>query len=368
MPLGKYVQFIKGIDWLLLAPVLLLVFFGLATLYTANLNVENPDWSTLNKQLISFLIGLTALTVASFFDYRRLAGYSLPLYILANALLIAVLIWGKTIRGTTGWFSIFGFSFQPVELAKLALVIALSSFYSRRRGREKTGGVIILSAILTSIPVGLTMLQPDFGSAAMLLAIGGAYFVFLSLKPKQIIFLVLIVMVLATVVWNYVLVDYQKNRILVFVDPARDPLGRGYNVRQSIIAVGSGQLLGRGLGVGPQSQLRFLPETATDFIFATICEALGFLGGAVFLIIFAWLFFRLLGIINRARDNLSAYLVFGFLVALFVQTTINIGMNMGILPVTGLPLPFVSYGGSFLIISLIMIGVAQSVARRQRIL
>ncbi|NMB47947.1 rod shape-determining protein RodA [Candidatus Kuenenbacteria bacterium] len=368
MSLGKYLRFIKEIDWLLLVPVLLLVFLGLATLYTANLNVENPDWTVLNKQLISFSIGMVSLLALAFFDYRRLASHSLALYVLTILLLAAVLVWGKTIRGTTGWFSILGFSFQPVELAKLSLIIALASFYSRRRGREKTGGAIFLSVILTLIPVGLTMLQPDFGSAAILLSIGGAYFIFLSLKPKQIIFLMLIVIVVATMIWNYVLVDYQKNRILVFLDPARDPLGRGYNVRQSIIAVGSGQFLGRGLGVGPQSQLRFLPETATDFIFATICEALGFLGGTVILIIFIWLFFRMLNIINKARDNLSAYLVFGFLVAFFVQTAINIGMNIGILPVTGLPLPFVSYGGSFLIISLSMIGVIESVVRRQRII
>ncbi|HRY63342.1 MAG TPA: rod shape-determining protein RodA [Patescibacteria group bacterium] len=367
MSLGQYINSIKKIDWLLLAPVLLLIVFGLATLYTTNLNVENPDWTTLNKQLLFFGIGFIILLVVAFSDYRRIASYSAAIYIISLLLLVAVLIWGRTIRGTTGWFSFLGFSFQPVELAKLALVLTVSSFYSKRRGREKDASTVVTLGAITLLPVALTMLQPDFGSAAMLLAIGLSFFILLSLKPKQILFIILIILVLAMVMWNYVLVDYQKSRILTFVDPMRDPLGRGYNVRQSIIAIGSGKLWGRGLGLGTQSQLRFLPETATDFIFATIAESLGLFGATILIALFAWLFIRLLKLIKNARDNLSSYLIFGFGVALFVQTIINIGMNMGILPVTGLPLPFVSSGGSFLVVSLVAIGMMESIAMRQKI-
>ncbi|KKS41347.1 rod shape-determining protein RodA [Candidatus Kuenenbacteria bacterium RIFCSPLOWO2_12_FULL_42_13] len=366
MSLKEYLSNLKKMDWLLFTPVLLLIIFGLATLYTTNLNVENPDWTAFNKQLLSAGLGLIGLFVIKFIDYRRLTNYSWLIYIVALILLAVVFLWGKTIRGTTGWFVLFGFNFQPVELAKFALVLTVASLYHKHRGREKSFSTVATLILITTAPVILTMLQPDLGSAAMLLTVGLAFFGLLSLKPKQIIYVTFMAIVTAIAVWNFVLVDYQKNRIMTFVDPMRDPLGRGYNVRQSMIAVGAGQALGRGLGLGTQSQLRFLPETATDFIFAAIAESLGLLGASVLLALIAWLFLRILMIIKKCRDNLSAYLVFGFGVIFFTQTVINIGMNLGLLPVMGLPLPFVSYGGSFLILSLAAIGVMESVSIRQR--
>jgi rod shape determining protein RodA len=367
MHLSSYFSYFKKIDWLLLLPVALLVILGLVTLYTTNLNIENPDWLSLQKQLIFFALGLILLFIISFFDYRRLANYSWPIYLVAIILLAAVLVWGNTIRGTTGWFSFWGFNFQPVELAKFSLVLVLSFFYSRRRGREKDTSTVLSLIIITAIPTLLTMLQPDLGSAAMLLGIGLSFFVFLSLQPRQIIFIILAVIAIAVLMWNFVLIDYQKQRIMTFIDPLRDPLGRGYNVRQSIIAVGAGGFMGRGLGLGTQSQLRFLPETSTDFIFATIAESLGFVGGALIIALFFWFFSRLLLIIKNSRDNISSYLTFGFGAAFFIQVIVNIGMNMGILPVTGLPLPFVSYGGSFLVISMIAIGIIENISMRQKI-
>lgn len=368
MSVIKYLSSVKKINWLLLAPVLLLIILGLATLYTMNLNTDNPDWTALNKQLLLAGVGLVFFFITAFFDYRRLANYSRNIYLFSLLLLGAVLIWGRTIRGTTGWFSFGGFSFQPVELAKLALVLQLASFYNRRRGREKETSTGVLMWVTTLLPVGLTILQPDLGSAAMLLVIGGGFFALLSLRPKQLILIFFIALVVVTAAWNFFLLDYQKNRILTFVDPMRDPLGRGYNVRQSIIAIGSGQLWGRGLGLGTQSQLRFLPETVTDFIFATIAESLGLLGATLVIALFGWLWLQLIIIIKNARDNLSAYLVYGFGLGWLAQATINIGMNMGILPVTGLPLPFVSYGGSFLVLSLIALGVIENVAIRQKMI
>lgn len=366
MNIGEYLSDLKKMDWLLLAPVLLLIIFGLATLYTANLNVENPDWTTFNKQLLSAGLGLIGLLAIKLIDYRRLANYSWLIYFTSLMLLVIVILWGKTIRGTTGWFVFLGFNFQPVELAKFALVLTVASFYNKCHGREKNFSTVATLVLITMAPVILTMLQPDLGSAAMLLAVGLAFFGLLSLKPKQIIYVALMAAVAVIAVWNFVLADYQKSRLMTFVDPMRDPLGRGYNVRQSMIAVGAGQAVGRGLGLGTQSQLRFLPETATDFIFAAIAESLGFLGASLLLALIAWLYLRILMIIKKCRDNLSAYLVFGFGVIFFIQTVINIGMNLGMLPVTGLPLPFVSYGGSFLILSLAAVGVMESVSIRQR--
>ncbi|OGG87360.1 rod shape-determining protein RodA [Candidatus Kuenenbacteria bacterium RIFCSPHIGHO2_02_FULL_39_13] len=364
----NYLRYLKKIDWLLLAPVMLLTVLGIASLYTGALNVENPDWTLFNKQLIFFVIGFAAMIFASAVDYRVWKSYSMILYLGSIILLAAVLVWGATIRGTTGWFYFFGFGLQPVELAKFILVISLAYIYTKRKGRENEPGTILRVAILTVIPAVLAMLQPDFGSAAVILAIGLGFFCLLSMKSKYLIILLIALVILTMLAWDFLLLDYQKTRISTFLNPLSDPLGKGYNVRQSVIAIGSGQLLGRGLGLGTQSQLRFLPETQTDFIFATIAETLGFLGVVLVIGLFLALFLRLMLIMRKARDDFSCYLVYGFGFIFFVQMVINVGMNMGLLPVAGLSLPFVSYGGSFLIVAMFAVGVVVNIRLKQKII
>ena len=367
MSLTIHLSYLKRLDWLLLISTLLLILFGLATLYSTTINVAQPNLLIFNKQLIFFIVGFVFLLAVSSLDYRRLRIYSLLLYILSILLMVAVLFWGTTIRGTTGWFYFLGFGLQPVEVAKFVLVLALADIYAKRRGREGHWLTMILSILFTLIPTTLALLQPDFGSAAVLIGIGLGFFALINLNRKNVLFILIVLVLVSIFLWNFILLDYQQQRIINFVKPAQDPLGSGYHVRQSIIAVGSGQLTGRGLGLGTQSQLHFLPETATDFIFATIAESLGFLG--IFLLIFflSLLFVRILIIMKNARDNFSLYLVYGFGLIFFVQTVINIGMNIGLLPATGLSLPFVSYGGSFLIMCMLAIGVIQSVRLRQKI-
>ena len=364
----NYLQYLKKIDWLLLAPTMLLTVLGLASLYTGTLNVENPDWMLFNKQLIFFVIGFAAMILASAIDYRRLKDYSLILYFGSIILMIAVLLWGATIRGTTGWFYFFGFGLQPVELTKFILVISLAYVYTKRKGRENESGTILITALLTLIPAALAMLQPDFGSAAVMLAIGLGFFGLLSMKPKHLIILLIGMVILSMAAWNLLLFDYQKTRISTFLNPTSNPLKEGYNVRQSVIAIGSGQLLGRGLGLGTQSQLRFLPETQTDFIFAMIAEALGLVGTILVLGLFTVLLLRLILIMRQARDDFSCYLVYGFGLIFFVQLVINLGMNMGMLPVAGLSLPFISYGGSFLVVAMFATGIVVNIRIRQKIL
>ncbi len=362
----KVWQNIKKIDWLLLLPVLMLSLFGLASLYTNALNSTEHNWTLFNKQLIFFIAGLILLFIFSHINYKKWQAYSLIFYILSLFLLIAVFFWGTTIRGTTGWFYILGFGFQPVELMKFALVFILSNIYSNQLGQEKDKKTILKVSLVTLLPVGMAMLQPDFGSAAVLLSIGFGFYLLLSMRLKDLAYIGLIIILVAGVLWNFILLDYQKNRIMIFLNPMRDPLGKGYNIRQSIIAVGSGKLLGRGLGLGSQSQLHFLPETATDFIFAAIAETLGFLGSSLIIMFFLLLFFRLIMVMRKSKDLFATYIIYGFGLIFFIQSVINIGMNIGMLPIVGLSLPFVSYGGSFLIICLIAIGIIENIILRQK--
>lgn len=362
----NYLSYLKKIDWLLLVPALLLILLGLVSLYTGTLNMENPDWTLFNKQLVFFVIGSVIMIIASAVDYRLWRNYSLILYVASVILLAAVLFWGTTIRGTTGWFYFLGFGLQPVELVKFILVIVLAYIYSKRKGYEDRWTTIIMAAIVTLIPASLAMRQPDFGSAAVLMAVGLAFFGLLSMRSKHLIILLVGIIIISIVAWNFLLLDYQQERILTFLNPMRDPLGDGYNVRQSMIAIGSGQFFGRGLGLGTQSQLRFLPETQTDFIFASIAETLGLVGVVLVVVLFSLLFFRIIYIMRHARDDFSCYVIYGFGVIFFIQAIINIGMNLGIMPVAGLSLPFVSYGGSFLIMSMLAIGVIESIRLRQK--
>jgi len=363
----KYFIYLKNFDWLLLAPIFLLSFFGLATLYSGTLNVTTPDWTLFNKQLLFFIIGIFLLIITSVINYRHWKTYAVVLYGFSILLLTAVLFFGTTIRGTTGWFYFLGFGLQPAELMKFVLVLMLAWLYTKRRGQEKKWSTLLLVTLITLIPIILAMLQPDFGSAAIMFGIGFGFYMLLSMKPKNLILIIIIFILIATVLWNFILLDYQKTRINTFIHPMTDPLGKGYNVRQAIIAVGSGQLIGRGLGLGMQSQLHFLPETTTDFIFAAIAETLGFLGTSLIIIFFIALFIKLIFIMRQTKDSFGIYVIYGFGLIFFMQSVINIGMNIGILPIVGLSLPFVSYGGSFLIICMLAIGIIESIKLRQTI-
>ena len=210
----------------------------------------------------------------------------------------------------------------------------------------------------------LILIQPDFGSMAVIFSVWLLMLLLMGIKKKHAIVFLLIILILSAISWQFLLHDYQQSRILTFISPNTDPLGAGYNVRQSMIAIGSGGIWGRGLGLGTQSQLHFLPISEADFIFASISEELGFVGAFVIFVLYLIFFYRLFKILKDIKDDFGLFLVFGLSAMFFVQVIINIGMCVGVLPVTGLPLPFVSYGGSFLVISLISIGIIQSVKMR----
>lgn len=362
----KYFNNLNRFDWLLFGAVFLLVCFGLAAIYSISISFDQPDLGNFYKQGAFFLVGLICLFVLSFFNFHYWHDFSLVFYFMAAALLILVLFFGATIHGTSGWFSFLGFNFQPVELAKVALIIVLAWFLSQNAGAIKATKIFYQSAVLAGLFFFLVILQPDLGSALILFLIWLFMAVMAGINKKYLFFCLLFLLAVGVLAWFFLLQDYQKDRILIFFNPQADPYNRGYQVRQAITAVGAGGIFGRGLGFGSQSQLKFIPASQTDFIFAVIAEELGFLGVALILFFFSLLFYRLIAAAKLMRDNFSTFFILGVSFLLFSQLLINLGMNIGLVPVTGISLPFLSYGGSFLLACLILIGVVENMIIRSR--
>lgn len=356
----------SGYDWALVAAVVLLTAFGLAAIYSvslAGLIKDNLTFYDFKKQLAAAGLGLSLMFIVGGTNYTFYRATARWWYLASLLLLLAVLVFGADIRGTRGWLVFHNFSFQPVELMKSGLILALAVIFSRFSRSFKTLNFIAQSAVILILPVLLVFLQPDFGSAAVLILIWLTLLVLAGIRRSFLVGLTVSGLLIFALGWFFFLLPYQRERLLTFVNPAHDPLGYGYNITQSIIAVGSGRWFGRGLGFGSQSQLHFLPEAKNDFLFAVLAEELGFFGVVLVLAVFALLFYRLIILAKTARDDFSLFLVLGSLAVFFWQFLINIGMNLGLVPVAGLPLPFMSSGGSSLIINFLLIGLLQSVSR-----
>ena len=370
----QYTSLFKKIDWSLFVAVILLSAFGLAAIYSVALGQGLGEFLNFEKQLLWLAVGLISMFFFANFDYRHLQRFSWIGYLISVVLLILVLTpLGSTIRGTQGWFNLGFFSFQPVELAKIFLIIVLADVYSRYTRTINKFGQLFLIGLVAFIPFSLAAIQPDFGSAMVLFFTWLFSFFLVTRNKWHIIFVLGSIVLLVVVAWLFVFQDYQKDRIRTFLDPSLDPLGSGYNVRQSIIAVGAGGMTGRGLGFGSQSQLKFIPESQTDFIFSIIGEELGFVGAVLVVGFFSFLFYRLYKIALLSPDNFGMFLSVLVAILIFIHVFINIGMGIGLLPVTGISLPFVSYGGSFLVVMLSLIGITMNVyksgliSRKERI-
>lgn len=360
---GRIPELLRRVDWMLFGVTLLLVAVGLAALLSISLNVEQPRIDKFYRQLLSFGVGIVLLASTALLDYRALRSVSWLLYAIGLLLLVGVLIIGVTLRGTTGWFAFLGNTFQPVEIVKIVMVIVLARYFAHHVDEGASWRVIGTSAAISAIPAALVLWQPDLGSALLLLATWFGMVMFQRLPWRRLTALLLGIAVVVSLSW-FVLQDYQRDRILTFLDPGRDPLRSGYNIRQSIVAVGSGQFFGRGLGLGTQSQLNFLPTQDTDFIFAVIAEELGFVGVTVLLLLFGIFLFRFVRGLRFTRDAFGAFLLAGLLVLFLNEIILNISGNIGLLPITGTPLPFLSFGGSALISSMIGVGMALGIMSR----
>jgi len=348
-------------------PIVILILIGLVMLYSLGLGEESITKTSFFKQAVFVPVGFLLLLIVSFIDYRWYNHYARYLYLFSVILLGSVLIFGEKFRGTRGWFEIGNVVWQPVELVKIIWVIWLAHFFSTTDYRARPIYALLVSFLHLFITAGLTILQPDLGSALLFIGTWALVIVMLSFPWRYIISILLTFCVIAFFGWFFMLADFQQERIKTFLNPERDPLGSGYNVRQSIIAIGAGEFFGRGIAEGTQSQLRFLPESQTDFIFSVIGEELGFVGVIIVLAAWAVIFWRLYVIGRHARDSFSSLMILGFLIMLGSQVLVNIGMTLGLLPVTGLGLPFVSYGRSSLLSTFLLFGIIINIARSVRI-
>lgn len=364
---NKIKIYLKNFDWILFSAVALLSIFGLAEIYSIALGQETVSLLNFQKQILFIALGIILLFLFAFTDYHLLRNSSYYIYILGILLLIIVLIFGQSIRGTKGWLYIFGLGIQPVEFVQIALTLFLARFFSSLSLRSRPLKQLILSGFFVAIPVFLVFAQPDFGSALLLSSVWFIVILLAGFDKKYFIAILTIVIIVSASAWPLWLKDYQKHRILTFINPGIDSLDKGYNATQAAIAVGSGGLFGRGLGFGSQSQLKFLPEAQNDFIFAVISEELGFVGAVLVIFLFCVVFFRCLQGAKKTKDDFGAFFILMSMGLIFIGMFINIGMNIGIVPIVGISLPFVSYGGSSMLSAYILIGIIQSIIIRSKI-
>jgi rod shape determining protein RodA len=334
----------------------MLAVLGLMTVYSAH-----ADWA---RQVVWVALGVAAYCAASAFDYRRLRALAPGLYGGMLLLLLAVHLVGRSALGARRWLSIAGFPLEPSELSKLLLVLILAAYLSRldRLSWRSFGGALLLVAP----PACLILTQPDLGTTIVFVAVLVGMLFLAGARFWQLGSLVGVALVTVPLL-PFLLHGYQRRRLEIFLDPNQDPLGAGYNVRQARIAVGAGGLFGQGWLHGLQGQLGFVPERATDFVFAVFAEEFGLLGSLVLLAIFGTLLVRLLRTAAVAPDRFGQLLVGGVFVMIFVQVAENVGMNIGVLPIAGIPLPLISFGGSATITTLAALGLAQSVMLRRRV-
>lgn len=356
--------FLKTFDWLFFSCIFLLISFGLMEIYSVALG-QGSQVALLNfkKQLVFAGIGLILFFIFYFIDQRAIRQSAIPFFILIVFFLAAVLFAGLEIRGTRGWLD-FGFwNFQPVEFAKVILIVFLAKFFTSPSWRSSNVKIFIFTLLSTLFLGSLVLFQPDFGSAVLLFATW-AIMAFLADIPKYY-FIIITVFVVAGLIfgWFFYFKDYQKERIQTFFNKNNNTLDQGYNVNQAVIAVGAGKWFGSGLGFGTQSRLKFLPESQNDFIFAVIAQEMGFFGVILLLSFFSVLASRILWMAYAIKSNFSRMIILGGESLIFIEMFINIGMNLGIVPVVGISLPFVSYGGSGLIAHCILAGIMAGAAK-----
>ena len=360
-------KFLKKSDPILLASIAIIFLIALLSLYSAS---HKPDGEMVKNYCIQQGIWvILALAIAALFirfGYERWLDYSYAIFAINILLLLLVFILGTTRLGARRWISLGIFSLQPSELCKISFILALVRYVSDNKNRTDTLKVVMTSLAICIVPMFLIIKQPDLGTALVFLPI---FFVVLFIAGARIKHLISIILIGACsfpFTWH-ILKAYQKKRLLVFLNPNADPLGAGYTVIQSKIAVGSGGLFGKGWMSGTQNQLNFLPERHTDFIFSVIGEEWGFIGAILILGLFLVLINRLLNIADTTNDNRGKLLVVSAITLLWFQIFVNISMTIGLMPVVGLPLPLVSYGGSSLMSTMVLIALAMSVQFRRKI-
>ena len=355
---------IKSVDWYLFSIVLVIILLGLMTMYPAV--GENPD--IFYKQIVFSVMALLIIPVFANIDYHFLNGKNISffLYIVSIVVLIFLLLFAPEINNANSWFIFFGLSIQPVDFIKILLIIVLARYFATRHIHINHLGTVVTSIVIIAIPVFLVYLQPDLGSSVVLMFIWFAIILSSGISKRYLLGLFLLSLLVSIFAWFFFLQDFQKDRIISFINPTTDLTGIGYNAFQSKVAIGSGEILGKGVAEGTQSKLLFLPEYQSDFIFAAFAEEWGFIGVVLFFGLFLILMFRLLYFATHGKTNFETLFTVGVVSVFFAHFFIHIGAHTGLLPVTGITLPFTSHGGSHFISEAIMIGMAMSMYKQRR--
>lgn len=357
-------QILNRIDWMLFGTSLLLVAAG-----TATMNSFVGVSPFFERQVIWAIFSIIIFFILSFVDFRFLkrSGILVVLFLGSCALMASLLLFGQFVNGARSWINLGFFSFQPTDPVKIVLILILAKYFSRRHVEIANIRHILLSGFYAFTIFVLVFLQPDFGSSLIIFAIWLGMVLVSGISKKHLAAVFLVGLVSFTLLWTSVFQEYQKKRIMSFIHPLTDIQGAGYNAYQSTIAVGSGRLLGKGLGFGTQSKLQFLPEHETDFIFAAFAEEWGFVGVIFVLILFGIVFWRIFSIALHGTTNFEVLFGVGCAILLMSHLVIHIGMNTGLLPVTGTPLPFLSYGGSHLLTEFVALGILMGMRNYSRV-
>ncbi|PJB42013.1 MAG: rod shape-determining protein RodA [Deltaproteobacteria bacterium CG_4_9_14_3_um_filter_44_9] len=359
-------RLVSNFDWFLLLITIIIATIGIFNIYSATFAGKEPGGMPIYlKQVCWIVVGIFVMFLSFCVDYRLLERFAYPLFTVAVLLLILVIPFGKSVSGSRRWLELGGFSLQPSEFFKIAIIFILSKYFSKYPGYS-LGAIrgLFIPFLMLALPVVLVLLQPDLGTALIIILIFLSLLLFNGIKMKNILIMSSVFLAGLPLFWHY-LKSYQKMRILTFVNPDLDPLGSGYHIIQSKIAIGSGAFWGKGFLKGTQSRLLFLPEQHTDFVFSVFAEEWGFLGSlmvvSLYLLVVLWGF----RIASHSREGFCAFLTFGIVSMFFWQIFINIGMSLGIIPVVGVPLPLMSYGGSSTISFLLGIGILINISTRR---
>ncbi len=360
-------RLIQHFDWILLLLLVLLAGVSILNLYSATFAVRGMGGAQVFvKQVYWFAIGFAVFFLMTTFNYYILERIAYPAYILSILLLILVLVSGKVTSGSQRWLSLGPVSLQPSEVVKLAVILVLARFFSSHRDGHQEYRLRDLwqPCILVGVPAVLILKEPDLGTTLLLVAVAFSVILFQTVHWKSVLIAIVSAVSIAPFVWLH-LKSYQKARILTFLSPERDPLGAGYHINQSKIAIGSGQIFGKGFLQGTQTRLHFLPEQHTDFAFSVLAEEWGFLGAVLLLLLYLIIIVWGLGIAGNSKDKFGAVLAVGIVSLVFWQVAINVAMVTGLLPVVGIPLLLFSYGGSSLVSTMAAMGLLMNISMRR---
>jgi rod shape determining protein RodA len=356
-------RMLRQFDWLLFLSMLVLIGLGILIIYSATYQTVRADLYA--RQLQWFALAMVSFFVLLQIDYHVLTDFSLLLYLFALALLVAVLFFGRRISGAKSWFALGYFNFQPSEIAKIASILLLGRYLADESRQNLVFKDFLMAGLIMGIPMFLIILQPDMGTTITFLP-PLILMMFLAGMRYRLILLALISGISALPLFWLFLKPYQKNRLLTFVDPTIDPLGSGYQILQSKIAVGSGRILGKGLfSKETQAYLNYIPEKQTDFIFSIHAEDFGLVGVLIALGLYFILLYRMLQAAMTARDRVGTFVIMGIMSIFFFHVVVNIGMVIGLMPITGLPLPLMSYGGSSLMSTIIGLAIIINIRMRR---